>query len=165
MSQRNTYYHDWQSAKGFTHTHIQEVLLIRAVCQAWHRFLLRLISINLNCKRRQWETGNPRKDTRHKQKMSPEATGFRSTSLCFAVLNLIKRFDWRNARLSIRKLSVRFSAGEFWNSTLHRRVVSSEFSSLNSIVSIRSCLFARWLMQDFENCNQIYSRCDWHTRS
>lgn len=164
MSQRNTYYHDWQSAKGFTHTHIQEVLLIRAVCQAWHSFLLRLISINLNCKRRQWETGNPRKDTRHKRKMSPEATGFRSTSLGFAVLNLIKRFDWRNARLSIRKLSVRFSAGEFWKSTLHRRVCS-EFSSLNSIVSIRSCLFAGWLMQVFENCNQIYSRCDWHTRS
>lgn len=114
----------------YTHTHIQKVLLIRAVCQAWHRFLLRLISINLNCKGWQWETGSPRKYTRHKRKMSPEATGFRSTSLGFAVLNLIKRFDWRNARLSIRKLSVRFSACEFWKSTLHRRVAHERVSEI-----------------------------------
>ncbi len=71
--------------------------------------------------------GNPRKDTRHKLKMSPEATGFRSTSLGFAVLNLIKHFDWRNTRLSIRKLSVRFSAAEFWKSTLHKELSVQNF--------------------------------------
>lgn len=153
----------------YTHTNKLEVLLIRAVCQAWHRLLLVLISINLNCKGRQWETGSLRKDTRHKRKMSPEATGFRSTSLGSAVLNLIKRFDWRNAHLSIWKPRICFPVCKFWKSTLRRSCTWKSGEIWCCLFSIFFCqlnCFNQKLFLGGSLCREflkIYSRCD--TRS